>query len=49
MKSLYDLSGAKPEILAKAIDVFYMDPENGHASLSSAVTAARNALNSAQQ
>ena len=49
MKSLYDLSGAKPELLAKAVDVFYMDPQNGHASLSSAVTAARNALNSAQQ
>ena len=48
MRSLYDLSGAKPELLAKAIDVFYMAPENSSASLSSAVTAARNALNSAQ-
>lgn len=49
MRSLYDLSGAKPELLARAIDVFYMDPANGNASLSSAVTAARNALNSSAE
>jgi hypothetical protein len=44
MKSLYDLAGYKPELLVKAIDVFYLEPSNNRASLSSAVNAAKNAL-----
>lgn len=43
-KELYDLSGLRPEIVAKAIDEFYSQPENGSRALSQAVSAAKSAL-----
>lgn len=42
IKTLYDLSGLKPELVVQAIDKFYADPDNGNAPLSLAITAARN-------
>ena len=44
VEELYNLSGVAPEALLKAIDAFYDDPAHHNASLSRAVSAAKNVL-----
>jgi len=44
VQELYDLSGVTPDSLITGIDHFYSDPGNHSASLSRAVSAAKNSL-----
>ncbi len=44
VKGLYDLSGLKPEMLVKGIEDFYLQPEHSRASLSRAISAAKNSV-----
>ena len=42
IRAVYDLSELKPEVVVETLDRFYANPDNRNASLSVAITAARN-------